>query len=59
MTNYYPQPQYQPMHRMVTRQPMPIHVALFHWFMIFGTAGLWIPVYLAAKRSRKQITTWQ
>lgn len=54
----YSQPQPFP-HRAVTRRPMPITLALFHWTMIFCTAGLWTPVYLASKRARKQTTTYR
>jgi hypothetical protein len=45
--------------RAVTRAPMPVALALFHWTMIFCTCGLWWPVYAASKRSRKTVTTWQ
>lgn len=38
---------------------MPVSIAAFHWFMIVCTCGLWTPVYLAGKRKRKTVTTWQ
>jgi hypothetical protein len=48
-----------PPQRAVTRRPMPISLELFHWAMMLVTCGLWLPVYLASKRSRKSVTTWR
>lgn len=46
-------------HRVVTTRPMGAGAEVFHWTMILCTGGLWVPVYLAAKRARKTITTWE
>lgn len=31
----------------------------FHWTMIICTCGLWIPVYISRKRSRRSVTTFR
>lgn len=55
-----PQPQPRPRpRRMVTTRPMGAGAEVFHWTMILCTGGLWVPVYLAARRARKTITTWE
>lgn len=58
---YYPPSGYPPAgypRRMVSRQRMSFGASAFHWFMIVSTGGLWIPVYLSARRKRKTVTTW-
>lgn len=41
---------------IVTRDPMPITLAVFHGCMLFLTCGLWTPVFLASRRRRKHVT---
>jgi hypothetical protein len=62
---YYPPPGYPPPvvvqvypRQMVSRQRMSFGASAFHWFMIISTGGLWLPVYLSARRKRKTVTTW-
>lgn len=43
----------------VTRRPMSIAEGIFHAFMIVMTCGLWIPVYLARRRSLKTVTRFR
>jgi hypothetical protein len=45
--------------RAVTRRPMGIIEGTFHWTMIICTAGLWLPVYLARRRSLKTVTKFR
>lgn len=32
---------------------------LFHWTMIICTCGLWLPVYLSRKRSKRSVTVFR
>ncbi len=58
----YPPPQYQaaPYPRQaVSQQGMSYSESIFHWTMIFITCGMWIPVYLSARRKRRTVTTFR
>ncbi|MBR8638603.1 hypothetical protein KEF29_03135 [Streptomyces tuirus] len=44
------------MAKIKTRRKMGWILIAFHWTMIVCTVGLWIPVYLAARRRRVTIT---
>lgn len=43
--------------RQEIRVPMSVGAEVFHWTMIFATAGLWLPVYIIAKKRRKIVTS--
>lgn len=45
--------------KAVSRQKMSYAAEIGHWTMIVLTAGLWIPVYLNAKRKRKTVTRFR
>lgn len=45
--------------RAVSRQQMPVSLSVFHWTMMICTGGLWIPVYLSARRKRKTVTVFE
>jgi hypothetical protein len=45
--------------RAVSRRKMPAGLACFHWCMIVCTCGLWLPVYLSARRRRTTVTSYQ
>jgi hypothetical protein len=42
----------------VTRGRLGSLEELFHWTMIICTCGLWLPVYLSRKRSKRSVTTF-
>lgn len=42
--------------KAVSYQKMSLTAEVGHWTMIVITAGLWTPVYLAARRKRKTVT---
>lgn len=43
----------------VTQGQLGIFEELFHWTMIICTCGLWLPVYLSRKRSKRSVTTFR
>ena len=43
----------------VSQGQMGYGEAAFHWLMMLGTCGLWIPVYLSARRKKRTITTFR
>lgn len=45
--------------KAVSRQKMSWVAAAGHWTMMILTAGLWIPVYLNAKRKLKTVTRFR
>lgn len=46
-------------HKAVSRAKMSYVAEAGHWTMIVCTAGLWIPVYLNAKRKLKTVTRFR
>ena len=46
-------------HGAVTQGQLGCGEEMFHWFMIIGTCGLWLPVYLSRKRSKRSVTTFR
>jgi hypothetical protein len=43
----------------VTQGQLGCGEEVFHWLMIIGTCGLWLPVYLSRKRSMRSVTTFR
>ncbi|MFJ2863668.1 hypothetical protein [Kitasatospora sp. NPDC087314] len=46
------------MPKVVTRRKMGPFALTGHIFMMFLTCGLWIPVFLMARRGRKTVTKY-
>ena len=40
----------------VTQGKLGYGEEIFHWTMILCTCGLWLPVYLSRKRSKRSVT---
>lgn len=45
--------------RIVTRRSLSATETTFHAFMTLCTAGLWAPVWIMRRRSRRTITTFE
>jgi hypothetical protein len=45
--------------KAVTQGKLGYAEEAFHWLMIIGTCGLWLPVYLSRKRSKRSVTTFR
>lgn len=44
------------MTKILTRQKMGAGAIAFHWTMMVFTCGIWVPVYLSARRKLSSVT---